>query len=77
MADHQRWRIDDLAPYVGRVLEVFGEDRLLFGSDWPVVLRASSYRRWCETVEALTERLPPTAKRKLWVENACRSYRLP
>jgi L-fuconolactonase len=77
MADHQRWQIDDLAPYVGRVLEVFGEDRLLFGSDWPVVLRASSYRRWCETVEALTEHVPPTAKRKLWVDNARRSYRLP
>jgi len=76
-ADRERWTIDDLAPYVGRVLEVFGEDRVLFGSDWPVMLRGTSYRRWVDTVDALTQHFSPEAKRKLWADNARRVYRLP
>jgi L-fuconolactonase len=77
VADHTGWTPDDLAPYVAHVLEVFGEDRVVFGSDWPVVLQAASYRRWVETLDALTAHLSADAKRKLWAENARRFYRLP
>jgi L-fuconolactonase len=75
-ADHAGWTPDDLAPYVAHVLEVFGEDRVVFGGDWPVVLQAASYRRWVETLDALTAHLSAEAKRKLWAENARRFYRL-
>jgi L-fuconolactonase len=75
-ADPRAWTPDDLAPYVAHVLAVFGEDRVLFGGDWPVALLASSYGRWVETLDALTAHLPPEAKRKLWAENARRFYRL-
>ncbi|HLZ61276.1 MAG TPA: amidohydrolase family protein [Ktedonosporobacter sp.] len=75
-ADHQHWTADDLAPYVAHVLEVFGEDRVLFGGDWPVALLATTYARWVETLDALTAHLSPEAKRKLWAENARRFYRL-
>jgi L-fuconolactonase len=75
-ADHERWTADDLAPYVAHVLEVFGEDRVLFGGDWPVVLMASSYARWIETLDTLTTGLPENARHKLWNENARRVYRL-
>ncbi len=75
-ADHERWQPADLEPFVNVVLEAFGEDRVLFGSDWPVVLLASPYRRWCETLEALTARLPVSARYKLWGENARRFYRV-
>jgi L-fuconolactonase len=75
-ADPERWTADDLAPYVAHVLEVFGEDRVAFGGDWPVALLASSYRRWVEALDALTTHLAPQAKRKLWAENARRFYRL-
>ena len=44
-ADHDNWSVDDLRPYVEHVREQFGMDRLMFGSDWPVCLLASSYRR--------------------------------
>jgi L-fuconolactonase len=70
------WTADDLAPYVAHVLEAFGEDRVAFGGDWPVVLQASSYRRWVETLDLLTAHLSPTAQQKLWAENARRFYRL-
>jgi L-fuconolactonase len=42
-ADWDRWRPADLVPYVDHALEVFGSERLMFGSDWPVCLLAGSY----------------------------------
>ena len=75
-ADPAAWTPDDLAPYVAHTLAVFGEDRVMFGGDWPVALLASSYRRWVETLDGLTAHFSPTARRKLWSENARRFYRL-
>jgi L-fuconolactonase len=75
-ADHQGWQAEDLAPYVEHALAVFGEDRVAFGGDWPVVLMAAPYTRWVATLDALTENLSSEAKHKLWVENARRFYGL-
>lgn len=75
-ADHEGWQPADLEPFINVVLEAFGEERVLFGSDWPVSLLASPYRRWYETLGALTARLPVSARRKLWAENALRFYRM-
>jgi L-fuconolactonase len=75
-ADHAAWTPDDLAPYVAHVLAVFGEDRVLFGGDWPVATMAASYQRWVSTLRNLTAHLQPAARRKLWAENARRAYRL-
>ncbi len=75
-ADHARWTTDDLRPYVEHVLESFGEDRIAFGGDWPVVLLASPWRRWVDTLDALTSGLSDDAKRKLWAANARRFYRM-
>jgi L-fuconolactonase len=75
-ADREHWTLDDLAPYVNRVLEVFGEDRVVFGSDWPVMLRATTYPRWVDVVSTLTQDWSAVAKRKLWADNARRFYRL-
>ncbi|MGH2562683.1 MAG: amidohydrolase family protein, partial [Thermomicrobiales bacterium] len=70
------WTVGDVRPYVLHALEVFGEDRVVFGSDWPVVLGASSHQRWVNTLDDLTADLAGDAKRKLWAENARRFYRL-
>lgn len=75
-ADHQYWTSNDLSVYILHVLDIFGPDRVVFGSDWPVVLRASSYSRWVETLDALTSQLTLEEQRKLWAENARRFYRL-
>jgi L-fuconolactonase len=74
-ADPRRWTPDDLAPYVAYTLEVFGEDRVVFGGDWPVLLLASSYDRWIETLDSLTRHLSSGAKHRLWAENARHFYR--
>jgi L-fuconolactonase len=76
-ADPDAWTTADLRPYVEHILEAFGEDRVMFGGDWPVVLMASPYRRWVGSLDEITAGLSDAAKRKLWNENAKRFYRLP
>lgn len=75
-ADHAVWTPDDLAPYVAHIVASFGEDRIMYGGDWPVAFQASPYPRWVATLDALIADLAPIAKRKLWAENARRFYRL-
>jgi L-fuconolactonase len=75
-ADREGWTSADLQPYVEHAIEVFGEDRVAFGGDWPVVLMASSYRRWVETLDELTAELSEAARRKLWTENTKKFYRI-
>jgi L-fuconolactonase len=75
-ADHAGWQPADLEPFIRVVLEAFGKERVLFGSDWPVALLTSSYQHWYETLRALTAHLPLSVRRKLWAENAQRFYRI-
>ena len=42
-ADWRAWREQDVASYARRLLELFGPERLMFGSDWPVCTLAASY----------------------------------
>ena len=67
------WQVDDLRPYVDRLLATFGPDRLMWGSDWPVVTLASNYRRWHEAAAAL---LPPETHDAILGETAVRFYDL-
>jgi predicted TIM-barrel fold metal-dependent hydrolase len=75
-ADHAAWNIEQLRPYVSHALDVFGEQRVLFGGDWPVVTQAATYRRWVDTLESLTTDQSPAARDALWASNARRVYRL-
>ncbi|SMP16524.1 amidohydrolase family protein [Shimia sagamensis] len=47
------WTMSDLAPFATHVLQVFGPEKVLFGSDWPVVNLASTYMGWREIVDRL------------------------
>lgn len=47
------WTVDDLAPVVAPLLARFGPDRILWGSDWPVLNLAADYGRWWETTRSL------------------------
>jgi L-fuconolactonase len=44
------WSIESVRPYLDTVVEAFGPDRLMAGSDWPVCLVATSYPRWWQTL---------------------------
>ena len=53
-ADHRSWSVGDLKPYVHHIVEIFGIDRLMFGSDWPVCLLAAGYDQvLCAALEAI------------------------
>lgn len=43
-ADQNNWTVDDLRPYVHHVLGMYGTDRLMFGTDWPVCTLAGEYK---------------------------------
>ena len=64
-ADHQAWRPEHIAPYLEHALACFAPERLMFGSDWPVVLEASSWARWYALVEAAIAGLPAAARARI------------
>lgn len=71
------WRLDDLAPYVDHVAECFGEDRLIFGSDWPVATLAATYGEVTNAARTLLgRRFGSAAMDKIFGGNAARFYRL-
>jgi L-fuconolactonase len=68
------WAPEDLRQAVEDALDAFGPDRLMFGSDWPVCLLASSYQRWVDTLAELLEGRDGTGS--VWGETARRVYGL-
>lgn len=75
-ADHGNWTREQLQPYVAHVVEVFGVERLMFGSDWPVVTLAATYPQWVETLQWALDGLSDTDKQRVFHDNAARFYRL-
>jgi L-fuconolactonase len=75
-ADHQGWNEAELHPYIERVLEVFGPERVIFGSDWPVMRLAIDYTRWVAIVDAALAPLPEAQRHMVFNANAKRVYRL-
>jgi L-fuconolactonase len=75
-ANWTNWRVEDLQPYVEKVLEYFGPARMMFGSDWPVCLLAASYDQVRESFETLLAALDEKEKRRIFSESAIEFYRL-
>ncbi|SPF02621.1 amidohydrolase family protein [Streptomyces sp. MA5143a] len=75
-ADWDTWRVTDLQPYADTVLDAFGPDRLMFGSDWPVCRLASDYRQVLDTAETLVSGLSPAEHRDVFAGCAVRTYGL-
>jgi L-fuconolactonase len=75
-ADYQTWTPGQLHPYFEVVLEAFNPDRLLFGSDWPVCLVATTYPNWVELVKKEICGLSETERAKIMGGNATRIYHL-
>jgi len=74
-ADHGSWTVADLRPVWDRLLEVFGPDRLMFGSDWPVCAVAGGWNRWAEAVAELAAELSTAARDAVLAGTATRFYR--
>ena len=75
-ADPQNWTPSDLNPYVNRALELFGLDRVMFGSDWPVCLLAGSYAQVFQALQKCLEGLTEGEKARVMGQNAREFYRI-
>ncbi|GGN34598.1 amidohydrolase family protein [Streptomyces fuscichromogenes] len=72
-ADPASWTVDDLRPYAETVLDAFGPDRLMFGSDWPVCVLAGTY---AEVFDAAAELIAPADRTAVFGTTATRVYGL-
>lgn len=67
---------EDLVPYVAHILDIFGPERLIWGSDWPVVNLASSYDDWHTMTERFLASLGTIERSRIMRDNAVRFYGL-
>ena len=70
------WDAEQLAPFIAHAASCFGEDRLIFGSDWPVCLLAGSYGEIKGTLEGCLAKLGSGVRQKAFGANAKVAYRL-
>ncbi|MEM6630866.1 MAG: amidohydrolase family protein [Bacteroidota bacterium] len=70
------WSREEIEPYILYVIDQFGMDRLVYGGDWPVVLRAGSYQSWASVFEEITKQFSKIERQKMYHLNADRIYRL-
>jgi len=75
-ASWQSWTEADLDPYLQVVLTAFGAKRVMFGSDWPVILLGSSYKRWVDTVQRGISHLSEYEQERILGKTAVEVYRL-
>lgn len=74
--DRERWSPEQLHPWLDVVLDAFGHERLMIGSDWPVCLPAGSYERTMAIAMAWMHGLPEDAQRGILGGNCARGYDL-
>lgn len=75
-ADWSHWKEDDFHFYLDVVTTAFGTDRIMFGSDWPVCLLASSYSQWITATEKYFAAFSASEKEKIFGGNAALFYNI-
>ena len=70
------WSVDALRPYVDHILQVFGPDRIMWGSDWPVCRLRAEYDGWLGAAQSLTAHLAADAQARIYGGSAVQFYRL-
>ena len=73
-ADIRNWTPDQLRPYVETVLEAFGPERVMFGSDWPVCTCATNYSAWRGLVGDFISRLSENEQAQIMGGTALKAY---
>ena len=75
-ADWKNWKQDDFTPYIDVVIEAFGPNRIMYGSDWPVCLVAASYEQMLGIVEEYFSSFSETEQELFFGKNAIQFYNL-
>ncbi len=73
---NENWTIDELRPYISHVIDIFGPDRIMWGSDWPVCRLRSEYDRWHHAALELTSHLSIADRAQIFGKTAIEFYRL-
>lgn len=73
-ADLERWTPQDLQPYIDVAIAAFGPRRLMYGSDWPVLLLAGDYARWFGTVSNAISKLSKAEQERIMGGTAAEAY---
>jgi L-fuconolactonase len=71
-----RWSMESLQPYLDVVVEAFGTDRLMAGSDWPVCLVATGYARWWQVLRSYFASFSENERAEIFGATATRVYDL-
>lgn len=75
-ASHGQWREQGIPRYIDAVLELFGADRCMFGSDWPVSLLAATYAEVVDLASTATASLSEGERDAVFSGTAARVYGL-
>ncbi len=75
-ANYKKWSEEQLKPYFDVVTGAFGPSRLMFGSDWPVCLVATTYRKWTDLVKKVISEFDPMDQDLILHGNAERIYKI-
>ncbi|MFC3196910.1 amidohydrolase family protein [Parapedobacter deserti] len=75
-ADWNGWKAEDFTYYTQHILNEFGPERIMFGSDWPVCLVAADYAQVVRLAEDAICQLPPNKRELIWRTNATAFYNL-
>ena len=70
------WQVEDLRPYAEHVINCFGSERVMWGSDWPVVRLAGNYARWHDITMQLLAPYNQTTQQQILCHTARKFYRL-
>jgi len=75
-ADWKNWKEIELFNCLDKVFENFGPKRVMYGSDWPVVLISRPYQDWFHLVKKYTERFSEQERKLIFQDNAKAFYSL-
>lgn len=75
-ADLKNWKQEDLIPYMDVAVEIFGTNRIMYGSDWPVCLLAASYRQTKNITDEYFSSFSITEQEAFFGKNATGFYNL-
>ncbi len=76
-AHWKNWQVSDFTPYANHIIESFSTSRIMFGSDWPVVLLgAESYSEVVQLAENVTAGFSNSENEAFWKLNAMRAYKI-
>jgi L-fuconolactonase len=75
-AHWENWTMATLQPYLDTVVAAFGPNRILFGTDWPVCLVASTYSTWLHGIQNYFNTFSIAEQENIFANNAIKFYKL-